>query len=295
MHLATAVDQIATECDLAKSTIGQYRKAVSRFSEFLGTPAEGEDLTANRLNAFVAHLQTVVTNTTAGNYRRALCRVWNYLTENEGLASYEIRRLRRPKTDEQPVFAWSLAELQMLLASCDRIDRKLRMGIAVKDYFRALLLTAYDTGLRPSDLFLIRWGQFNKTDRSILLVQHKTRKPHIAFLGDETVEAIEKIRDQRERIFPLTWGGIRRWMELIFVGASTQGFVRLPGKNLGTLRKTNATEVYIVDGEAAAAESLGHTSGTRIVRKHYIDHRALRKYSVPRRPNENTGRSINSG
>lgn len=286
MHLATAVEQIATECDLAKSTIGQYRKAVSRFSEFIGNPAECKDLTAPRLNEFVAHLQTKVNNTTAGNYRRALCRVWNYLTEKEGIASYEIRRLRRPKSEEQPVFAWSLTELMLLLASCDRIERKLRMGLPVRDYFRALLLTAYDTGLRPSDLFLIRWGQFSTKDRSIVLVQHKTRKPHIAFLGDETVDAIEKIRTQRDRVFPLTWGGIRRWMELIFVGAETQGFVRLPGKNLGTLRKTNATEVYIVDGEAAAAESLGHTSGTRIVRKHYIDHRALRKYSVPRRPNE---------
>ena len=207
----------------------------------------------------------------------------------------ELRRLRRPKPEEQPVFAWTLPELQMLLASCDRIDRKLRMGLYVRDYFRALLLTAYDTGLRPSDLFLIHWGQFSKNDRSILLVQHKTRKPHIAFLGDETVEAIERIRGLRDRVFPLTWGGIRRWMELIFEGAVTQGFVRLPGKNLGTLRKTNATEVYIVDGEAAAAESLGHTSGTRIVRKHYIDHRALRKYSVPRRPHDKAGRASSSG
>lgn len=289
MHLATAVDQIATERDLAKSTIGQYRKAVSRFSEFIGAPAECKDLTAPRLNAFVADLQTKLTNTTAGNYRRALCRVWNYLTESEGLASYEIRRLRRPKAEEQPVFAWSLAELRMLLASCDRIDRKLRMGLPVRDYFRALLLAAYDTGLRPSDLFLARWDQFSRAKRCILLVQHKTRKPHIVFLSDETVAAIEAIRGERERIFPLTWGGIRRWMELIFQGASTQGFERLPGKNLGTLRKTNATEIYIVDGEAAAAESLGHTSGTRIVRKHYIDHRALRKYSVPRRPNEESG------
>lgn len=289
MHLATAVDQIATECDLAKSTIGQYRKAVSRFSEYIGTPAECKDLTASSLNQFVADLQTKVTNTTAGNYRRALCRVWNFLTENEGVPSYEIRRLRRPKSEEQPVFAWTLAELRMLLASCDRLDRKLRMGLPVRDYFRALILAAYDTGLRPSDLFLVKWTQFSRSERSIMLVQHKTRKPHIVFLSDESVKAIENIRGERDRIFPLTWGGIRRWMERIFEGASVQGFVRLPGKNLGTLRKTNATEIYITDGEAAAAESLGHTSGTRIVRKHYIDHRALRKYSIPRRPDDKSG------
>ena len=161
------------------------------------------------------------------------------------------------------------------------------MGLPVRDYFRALLLTAYDTGLRPSDLFRLRWGQFSRHTRSIMLIQHKTRQTAHRFSWRRNDRAIEKIRDGRELLFPLTWGGIRRWMERIFEGAAKKGFVRLPGKNLGTLRKTNATEIYITDGEAAAAESLGHTSGTRIVRRHYIDHRARRQYSVPRRPNGN--------
>lgn len=287
MHLATAVEQIATECDLAKSTIGQYKKAVSRYSEFIGTRADSTDLTGPRLNEFVAHLQTKVNNTTAGNYRRALCRVWNFLTLKEGKQSYELQSLRRPRAVDQPVYAWSLEDLQLLLAACGQIDKSLRMGIAVRDYFRALLLTAYDTGLRPSDLFILKWTQYNRVDRAIILIQHKTGKPHIVFLSDEAVAAIEKIRDNRALIFPLTWGGIRRWMEIIFQGAAKRGFIRLPGKNLGTLRKTNATEIYIVDGEAAAAESLGHTSGTRVVRRSYIDHRARRQYSIPRRPNGN--------
>lgn len=285
MHLATAVDQIATECDLQKSTIGQYRKAVSRYSEFIGNQAKSSDLTGPRLNEFIAFLQTKVTNTTASNYRRALCRVWNFLTQEEGKTSYEIRRLRRPKSVEQPVVAWSLADLRMLLESCNLFEKRmLRLGISARDYFRALLLAAYDTALRPSDLFLVRWDQFSKEDRSIALIQHKTGKPHIVFLSDETVLAIETIRSPRDKIFPLTWGGIRRWMDRIFEGAAKEGFVRLPGKNLGTLRKTNATQVFIADGEAAAAESLGHSSGTRIAKKHYIDHRARRQYSIPKRP-----------
>lgn len=285
MHLTAAVDRIATECDLAKSTIGQYRRAVARYNEYFGNDAESDDLTGPKLNEFVAFLQSRTTNTTAGNYRRALCRVWNFLTELEDKPSYEIRRLRRPKSVEQPVIAWTLEDLKLLLDGCDQFKaRKLKIGICVRDYFRALLLTAYDTGLRPSDLFIIRWNQYSRSARSITLIQHKTGKPHIAFLADETIAAIENIIGKRDGIFPLTWGGVRRWMERIFEHASTRGFVRLAGKNLGTLRKTNATEIYIVDGEAAAAESLGHASGTRIVRKSYIDHRARRQYSVPTRP-----------
>lgn len=286
MHLTQAVDQIAMECDLAKSTISQYRKAATRYSEYIGHPADAADLTGPRLNEFIAHLQQLrLRNTTASNYRRALCRIWNFLTQTEEKPSYEIRRLRRPKAEEEPVIAWSLDDLRLLLASCEQFgDRKLRNGIAVRSYFRALLLTAYDTGLRPSDLFIVRWTQYDPASRSITLIQHKTSKPHIVFLADETVAAIEEIRGDREKVFPLTWGGVRRWMERIFQSAAPKGFVRIPGKNLGTLRKTNATEIYVVDGEAAAAESLGHTSGTRIARKHYIDHRARRQYSIPKRP-----------
>lgn len=286
MHLTAAVDQIATECDLAKSTISQYRRAVTRFNEFFGSNAQSEDLTGPKLNEFVAFLQLRINNTTAGNYRRALCRIWNFLTELEDKPSYEIRRLRRPKSVEQPVIAWTLSDLKLLLDGCEQFKgRHLKIGVCVRDYFRALLLTAYDTGLRPSDLFVIRWSQYDRQSRSITLIQHKTGKPHIAFLADETVAAIDSIHGRRDGIFPLTWGGVRRWMERIFEHASRHGFVRVAGKNLGTLRKTNATEIYIVDGEAAAAESLGHASGTRIVRKSYIDHRARRLYSIPTRPN----------
>jgi integrase len=285
MRLTNAVDQIATECDLAKSTISQYRRAASRFSEFVGYQADSTDLTGPKLNEFITFLQLKLSNTSASNYRRALCRIWNFLTQEEGKPSYEIRRLRRPKTVEKPVVAWSLRDLQLLISSCEQFaDRRLKCGIVAQDYFRALLLTAYDTGLRPSDLFVIRWEQFDGVNRCIVLVQNKTKKPHIVFLADETVAAINKIRGQRDAIFPLTWGGVRKWMERLFAIAAPLGFVRTARQNLGTLRKTNATQTYIADGESAAAESLGHTSGTRIVRKHYIDHRARRQYSIPKRP-----------
>jgi integrase len=286
MLLATAVDQIETECDLERSTIEQYRRAVNRFSDFIGKQATDDDLDRDNLNQFIKLMQSRTTNTTAGNYRRALCRVWNYLTEEHDKTAYEIRRLRRPKTVEQPVVAWTMTDLKTLLASAETIEGRLRMGVEAKHYFSALLLTAYDTGLRPSDLFRLRWDQLDTQAKMFLLVQHKTKKPHCVFISDETLTAIERIRHpHRDTLYPLTWGGIRRWMEKIFKIARVHGFRRMPNKNLGTLRKTNATQVYIEDGEAAAAESLGHSSGSRIVRKHYIDHRARRKYSIPTRPN----------
>ena len=286
MRLATVVDQIAMECDLAKSTIGQYRKAASRFSEWLGKPAEADDLTREQLNCFIVNLQQVVQNTTAGNYRRALCRLWNYLTAVEDKPAYEIKRLRRPRNEERPVVAWSMSDVISLLQSCEQLTGRLRIGVAPKDYFTAWIWVAFDTGLRPSCMFELEWTQIDWHRKSIPLTQHKTRKPHCVFLSDESIAALKSIQlPSRKTVFPLSWGGMRRYTSKIFAEAAVGGFHRLEGQNLGTLRKTHATEVYVDLGEAAAAESLGQVSGTRIVKKHYIDHRATRKYSIPRRPN----------
>ncbi|WP_168164449.1 tyrosine-type recombinase/integrase [Pirellula sp. SH-Sr6A] len=183
--------------------------------------------------------------------------------------------------------AWTPEEIVAVMRASKELSGSLHFGVAAGPFFYALIWVAYDTGLRPSDLFRLTWSQFDSYQKSILLVQNKTQKPHITFLREESIQALAAIKDpSRDRIFPLTWGCARRWMEKIFKDAQRYGFKRVRGKNLGTLRKSNATQIYISHGESAAAESLGHTSGTRIVRKHYIDHRALRQYSVPSHPHD---------
>ncbi len=286
MRLDTVVDQIEMEFDLAKCTIDQYRRSAKRFSEFLGRLADISDLSRENLNAFIADCQKSLTNTTSANYRRAICRLWNYLTETENLAAYEIKRLRRPKAEERPVVAWDKDDLPKLLAAAAELTGQLKMGVAACDYFQAWIWFEFDTGLRPSDMQRIAWTQIDWPGKRVLLTQNKTKKPHCVFLGDETVEALARIlAPQRELVFPLTWGGLRKWADKLYILATHHGFHRNRGQNLGTLRKTHATTIYIELGEAAAAESLGHVSGTRIARKHYIDHRARRRYSIPSRPN----------
>ncbi|XZE35432.1 tyrosine-type recombinase/integrase [Pirellulaceae bacterium SH501] len=286
MLLQTALDQIAMERELCYKTHNMYARSVRRFSAWLGKQAQSEDLERDNLNRFILHIQQERSNTTAGNYRRALCRLWNHLTEVEHKPSYEIKRLRRPKAEEHPVTAWSLQDFEALLKSAEELSGRFRnIRVKPKDFFTALIWVAYNTGLRPSDLFLLRWSDIDFATKSICLIQNKTKKPHVTFLDDPAILALERIRESDEEfVFPVTWSVVRKWMEKIFRGAAKHGFRRVRGKNLGTLRKTNATQVYISSGESAAAESLGHTSGTRIVRKFYIDHRARRQYSVPRRP-----------
>jgi integrase len=85
-------------------------------------------------------------------------------------------------------------------------------------------------------------------------------------------------------VFPLSKSGVRRIELILFETAAKLGFRRMRGQGLGCLRKSHATQVYTAEGESAAAESLGHVSGTRTVRRHYIDSRSIKSGRLPPEP-----------
>jgi integrase len=284
MRLTTAVDQIATECDLANVTVDQYKRAVERYSLFIGHDASEKDLTTENVNKFLVVLQQTLTGKTARNYRVSLTRVWNYLAELGKIDSYDVRRLRRPKQINHPVIAWSCGQFSTLIAACELVDGRFRCGMHARNFIAAWLWVQYATVFRPGDMRMLRWSQVDWTNKVISLAQSKTGNPHTACIGPESLQALKTIKTVSPLVFPLTKGGVRRWELALYEKASTLGFDRSHGQGLGTIRKTHATEVYKSDGEVAAAESLGHVGGARTVRASYIDHRAIGRGRLPRRP-----------
>ena len=284
MLLSTAVEQVAMECDLEKSTVDQYKRAVRRFSAWLGNPATSDDLAVSKLNGFIHEIQQRTSGTTARNYRVSITRIWNYLVETEDLPSYDVRRLRRPKLSPRPVSAWSTAQFATLLKAASSMPGRLRCGVPVNDFLTAWLWIAFDTGIRPSDIRLLTWASVDFNASLITIVQHKTGNSHSGMLSPECLAAINKINLGHPHVFPLTKGGVRRLELNLYREAAKLGFSRLPGQGLGTLRKTHATEIYNSDGLNAAAESLGHVGGTRTARASYVDQRAVKQGRLPRRP-----------
>lgn len=280
--LSKAIDCLVMECDLQPCTIQQYRLAISRFSSWLGHPGTTNDLTTENVNGFLVDLQKRFTARTVRNYRVCITRIWNYLSETEGLAGYNPRRLRRPKIESKPVTSWSCDQVAILIASTESLDYRLRCGLTERDFLAAWIKVGYDTGLRPIDLRLLRWIDIDFDHNSISITQHKTKNVHTAVLGKESIEALKSIRSPvRELVFPMSKGGLRRLEVKLFSLATRYGFQRSRGQGIGTLRKTHATEIYKTQGENAAAESLGHVGGVRTVRASYIDHRAVRHGRLP--------------
>lgn len=286
ISLQTTLAEILAVSDPSPVTAEQYERGLRYFELFLGRPATSLDLTHDNLNAWFTWLQTNRKNgpTTVRGHRAAICRIWNHLAQEGIVQPYLIRKLRLPKIRTKIVEAWTKAQVQCLLKAVDSIEGRLRCGIQTRQFFRALFLFAYDSGLRPGDLRRIKWTDIDFEKRIAVIVQHKTGNPHCFSLSDEAVDAIKLIVEpRRELVFPLTKAGTNTQLRKLYKTAKSFGFTRKKGQSINQFRKLHGTEVYKQHGLNAAAESLGHVSGSAIAKKHYVDSSAQHVGNLPPR------------
>lgn len=282
MFLVEALDQVVMERDLAKITEGQYRKSISEYSRHLGRMAELSDLNYPKINAWLKSLKGRLQPPTIVNRKKGITVVWNHLAELGVIEHYHSRRLFSPKTDVKPVVSWTIDEFKKLLDAATRVNGQYH-GIANSKMLLAWLWVGMDTAFRPSDMREIRWDQVDFGTQSITLSQHKTRYPHRACISDESVRALKAIQlPSRQVVFPITKDQIRYPLKKLYAEAAKLGFVKTPGRSIGTLRRLHATIQYEDYGASVAAESLGHVGGTRTVYRSYIDHRSRQQGRLPR-------------
>lgn len=276
--LATDVENYVAYASIEPITAGQYKRSVRCYSDFLGRSALRDDLYEPAVNRWLTSLADRLKPFTIHGRKRGLTPVWNWLA-SQGLAPwYNGRALKKTKLVYGPVQPWTVTQVRQLLDGAADIQGKLVCGVRGRDLMRAYVLVAYETGLRPSDLYRIRWNQFDAN--RIALIQHKTKFPHGVALSPIAMSALEPLRQSKcERVFVLAKGGIRRWEMLLFEAASRHGFTRQSRQACGTLRKTHGTEICRAKDLASAALSLGHVDGIRVARQSYVAQEAIRPSS----------------
>ena len=282
MFLIEALDQVVMERDLAEITEGQYRKSISEYSTHLGRMAELSDLSYHSINTWLKSMKGTLEPLTIAGRKKGITVVWNHLAELGKIEHYHSRRLFSPKTATKPVVSWTIDDFKILLDAATRVNGEYH-DIPNSSMLLAWLWVGLDTAFRPSDMRAIRWDQVCFASRSISLSQHKTRYPHRACISEESVNALHAIAlPKREVVFPITKDQIRYPLKKLYAEAAKLGFVKTPGRSIGTLRRMHATIQYEDYGAAVAAESLGHVGGTRTVYRSYIDHRSRRQGRLPR-------------
>lgn len=282
MELTAALAQMLIENEVERITAEQYQRSVRSFNAWIGKQATVTDLTIENVNAWILSLVELGKSPkSVRNYRVGLTRVWNYLTQIGLSSGYIAKRLRQPKLVLKTPEAWSQSNVSALLRACDHLEGTTREGIPASALLRAWILIGYSTGFRPIDLRLLKWSQIDFATGSISIIQHKTGNAHVGRFDVAGANALQDIRNPiREGIFP-SKTAMGRWQKKLFKLAVTYGFARKKGQGLGTLRKSHGTEVARLHGLNAAAESLGHVSGSAIARLHYVQPDALRPGTLP--------------
>jgi len=278
MLLTEVLSCLASEVVLERITHAQYQRSVQRFDEYLEKQADTSDLTVANVNGYLSWLQTghyQLAPISVCNHRAGILRVWNYAVYPLEIApQYIARRIRLPNVPPKPVVAWQVEDVGKLISAARSMRGKLNNGIPASEFLVAWIWLGLETGLRPSDLRLLRWENIDFARNSLSICQHKTRQIHTCLFGPESRVALEVLQPYGfDQVFPLGKSGVTRWEQVLYKIASRNGFQRKRLQGLGTLRKTHASEIYTADGLAASAESLGHRSGTKIARDHYVDSR----------------------
>lgn len=185
-----------TERCVERSTRLLYQIKVRRFSDYLGRPAQLTDLNAATLNAYLAARLATQSKVTVHGERAVLVALWNHAAE-VGELEHKAARVKLIKRDERIVEGWDVGERKRLLRVVEKIEGEFRGkdGILKRDYWRAVVLTLYDTGLRIGDLFHLDSAQLKPG--AVAVVQRKTRKVVEVPIGPAAWEAIRAIHPRR--------------------------------------------------------------------------------------------------
>jgi integrase len=241
-----------------------------RYSSYLGHEATTHDLNAVSINRFLEHRESVVKNATVVGERAILRALWCAANEAEPDCEWYVpakpARLRRLRREEVDVCGWDGEQLKSLLLATERQRGMFRTSavgkVARAPFWRAFLLTAYDTGLRLGDMLRLTTEQVS-AEGSLRIKQNKTGKFNTVWISKEASEAINYSLQLQPR--RLVFGGV---LTKACFHKAWRKMVRELGMRGGTkfIRRTSGSMIE------RARPGQGHIhlgNGANVFAKHY--------------------------
>jgi integrase len=259
--LSSTVDEYVLFHPLSPAGEYRMRRSIRVFESSIGRRARVADLSDPIVSAWVAWLESRYSPKSTYGFRGDLMTLWRDCAAR-GYCAPPGRVRRVPKPIPLPI-AWTTSEFGMLLRCVRQLEGNFRRtGNPRSTYCVALLLAAFDTGLRRSDLWELDRRQI-RPDGSILLRQRKTSRPCQPRLRPATIPWIEALRGDRPLCCP--FASPSRWYQFWRRVTATAG-VRHGG--LQMVRRTGATHLAI-EHRSDVQRYLGHR--TADMQRHYVD------------------------
>lgn len=265
-------------------SINQIRWSLNRFAKFLGRPPLLDDCSNESMSKFMNWMVSVrnLRPATVNGTRKNIVSLWNYLNKRGILKERPIDcdKVREPRNLPK---AWTVEELGRIIAAArQQTSPKTGMVYPAPFFFPALLMAAYDTGLRVRALLSVRRADWNSARRELTATAEfaKTAVAQTFVVSGQTADAIHQMisathlelrtEEIPEFLFhwPIRQDGIHEHFRAILKRAG----LHEPGTDTWhRLRKTCATHLTAAIGIEAASRQLGH-SGVQMTRR-YVDPR----------------------
>jgi integrase len=289
MPLRQFLDQVYAPLRLIGTTGSghrQYRTLVNRLAAFLEREPMLSDLNETTVAAFLANTVATGRGPVTANSRLRIIRTLHRFARRKKFPVPDLDDVDKLPVPKRLPKAWTMAEMETLLAACERMTGRL-MGVPESRYWKALILAIYDTGLRISAAREIRWNEIDFAT-GVLFVPAERMKNLVEqtfTLHPQTIEAIVATLPPRRRLvfsWPFSkphvlWDRLRKLLKLAGLPDDCKSMFH-------RLRRTCATHLASVAGPAAAIRQLGHQNETTIAR--YIDPRFMSHHqaalSLPR-------------
>lgn len=252
--LLDLVNQYRTIRKLSTGAAYLMKRTVVLFGCYLGRAAKLTDLDDYSVSAWLEHLESVAAAWTRCGHRTRILSLWRFAARRK-LCEHPGEVRREPAPEPMPS-SWSQDDVRRLLLACGTLNTK------AAAYFKALILAAYETGLRRSDLRGLR-REWIGLDGVIQIRQHKTGVPHVVRVRPETAAAILALPGDCPLRCPWSSGRYGEYWFRICCAAD----VRHGGCQ--QLRRTGATWIAKEYGVDAARDWLGHRTAEMVA--HYVD------------------------
>jgi integrase len=260
-----------------------YKYTIANFGRYLGHAPTLADLTDQRVGGLLQWMSSrgLAPHSLAKEYDQLLA-MWRFACRKNLVREYPT--LPRPNRPDRVPIAWMPDELHRLFASLDTLPGKVGT-VSAAAFWRALLLTLYDTGERIAAIMQLEWQHFDFNRRYVRIPAEFRKGKHrdkVSKLRPETVTAIKAIQTGAYTLvfeWPMAASSLWKFFGVVLKRA---GLPHDRKSKFHRMRRTVASLYESAGGDAM--KLLDHSS--RCVTAKYLDPRLVQvKHACDLLPN----------
>ena len=267
--------------DVKAGTLRQYQIVATLYERWAGGPILLEQLDETSVSEWLRDYAQTAAPATVRGKKAMLLALWRAAAD-DGLCDPPTRRIRsiRRSAPRPLVEAWTLAEVEQLVAACRGLPRRHRCGLPRRQWWDLAVRVAWDSGLRWGDLVALPVARV-RPDGTTTIIQAKTGRPVSFVLSPGTLEALRVSLAACPRLLVCPWPASHEAFT-----AQVRLLVAKAGIRAGTwkwLRRASGTDVE-VQRPGAGSVHLGHAPGSRVFAESYGDPEIIGRLQPGPRP-----------